>query len=278
MAKYCLRRLEYISRKGPRGKPPTLAEIESASDAAFHPSIFGESLDAIFRLQERNYPEQAVPIILPFLADGILALGGLKAEGIFRVPGDGDLVGALVTVVVAPNTSILAAAPSPLSLGSSTSSLSPLSSIASPSSVTTCGGGSAAAAAAATFTCSSPAAFTAAKPSLAAHQQQPAPGKDKNRKKSKSKVQQQKTRTIKFHEYKVSWKARQYCNIVELDLNFNVCTFRGRQVRRRQVARVRVRVRRSTPPACLQIRKRLTNYCCSNSSYSCSGSWNCNKK
>lgn len=95
MAKYCLRRLEYISRKGPRGKPPTLAEIETASDAAFHPSIFGESLDAIFRLQERNYPQQKVPIILPFLADGILALGGTKSEGIFRVPGDGDLVSEL---------------------------------------------------------------------------------------------------------------------------------------------------------------------------------------
>ncbi|KIP02863.1 hypothetical protein PHLGIDRAFT_122081 [Phlebiopsis gigantea 11061_1 CR5-6] len=95
MAKYCLRRLEYITRKGPRGKPPTVAEIEAASDAAFHPSIFGESLDAIFRLQERNYPEQKVPIILPFLADGILALGGTKAEGIFRVPGDGDLVSEL---------------------------------------------------------------------------------------------------------------------------------------------------------------------------------------
>ena len=33
-----------------------------------------------------------MPIILPFLADGILALGGTKSEGIFRVPGDGDLV------------------------------------------------------------------------------------------------------------------------------------------------------------------------------------------
>lgn len=64
-------------------------------DAAFHPSIFGESLDAIFRLQERNYPHQKVPIILPFLSDGILALGGTKSEGIFRVPGDGDLVAEL---------------------------------------------------------------------------------------------------------------------------------------------------------------------------------------
>ncbi|KAI0331024.1 hypothetical protein GY45DRAFT_673978 [Cubamyces sp. BRFM 1775] len=95
MAKYCLRRLAYICKKGPRGKPPTVAEIETASDAAFNPSIFGETLDTVFRLQERNYPDKKVPIILPFLADGILALGGTKAEGIFRVPGDGDLVSDL---------------------------------------------------------------------------------------------------------------------------------------------------------------------------------------
>lgn len=100
----------------------------------------------------------------------------------------------IVTVVMAPNASMLTTAPSPLSLGSSTSSLSPLSSIASPSSVS-CGNG-------ATFACSSP-AFTTTRPSMPVHQQQPAPGKDKNRKKSKSKAQQQKTRTIKFHEYKV---------------------------------------------------------------------------
>ncbi|KAG6866661.1 hypothetical protein C0991_000771 [Blastosporella zonata] len=95
MAKYCLRRLAYISIKGPRGKPPTLAEIETASDSAFNPSTFGESLDGIIRLQERKYPHQKVPIILPFLADGILALGGLKSEGIFRVPGDADAVSKL---------------------------------------------------------------------------------------------------------------------------------------------------------------------------------------
>ncbi|KAJ7039153.1 hypothetical protein C8F04DRAFT_1087289 [Mycena alexandri] len=95
MAKYCIKRLNFIAKKGPRGKPPTSAEIETASDAAFNPSTFGESLDAIFRLQERTYPQQKVPIILPFLADGILALGGPKSEGIFRVPGDGDSVSDL---------------------------------------------------------------------------------------------------------------------------------------------------------------------------------------
>ncbi|KAJ3517629.1 hypothetical protein NLJ89_g368 [Agrocybe chaxingu] len=95
MAKHCLRRLVSISKKGPRGKPPIIAEIETASDAAFNPSTFGESLDAIIRLQERNYPHQKIPIILPFLADGILALGGTKSEGIFRVPGDNDSVSGL---------------------------------------------------------------------------------------------------------------------------------------------------------------------------------------
>lgn len=95
IAKYCLRRLSAISHKGPRGKPPSLQEIETASDAAFNPSTFGESLDAIVRLQERNYPHQKVPIILPFLADGILALGGPRVEGIFRVPGDSDSVSEL---------------------------------------------------------------------------------------------------------------------------------------------------------------------------------------
>jgi len=72
-----------------------MAEIETASDAAFNPSTFGESLDATMRLQERNYPHEKIPIILPFLADGILALGGTKAEGIFRVPGDSDSVSEL---------------------------------------------------------------------------------------------------------------------------------------------------------------------------------------
>lgn len=65
---------------------------------------------------------------------------------------------------------------SPLSLGSSTSSLSPLSSIASP-----------------------PTPLTPRPAPLSS----PAPGKaDKNRKKSKTKTQP-KARTIKFHEYKV---------------------------------------------------------------------------
>ena len=95
MAKYCVHRLVAICKKGPRGKPPTSQEIENAADAAFNPSTFGESLESIFRLQQRTYPDGKVPIILPFLADSIIALGGTKKEGIFRVPGDADVISDL---------------------------------------------------------------------------------------------------------------------------------------------------------------------------------------
>lgn len=64
-------------------------------DAAFNPSIFGTSLDMVFRLQQRTYPQAKVPIILPFLADGIIALGGLQAEGVWRISGDSDTISEL---------------------------------------------------------------------------------------------------------------------------------------------------------------------------------------
>ena len=64
-------------------------------DAAFYPSVYGESLKRIMELQNRSYPNSKVPVILPFLADGILALGGTQSEGIFRVPGDADSVSEL---------------------------------------------------------------------------------------------------------------------------------------------------------------------------------------
>nr|CAD7600187.1 unnamed protein product [Timema genevievae] len=80
----------------------------------------------------------------------------------------------LCNSVVSPAGSLptILPTPSPMSLGSTTSSLSPLSSVSSPPT-----------------------------PSPALARRTDAPGKDKNRKKSKSKSQP-KTRTIKFHEYK----------------------------------------------------------------------------
>ena len=47
------------------------------------------------QLQASSYPDLKVPVILPFLADGILALGGTSSEGIFRVPGDTDSINEL---------------------------------------------------------------------------------------------------------------------------------------------------------------------------------------
>lgn len=46
-------------------------------------------------LQQRSYPSSPVPVILPFLTDGILALGGIESEGIFRIPGDNEAVSEL---------------------------------------------------------------------------------------------------------------------------------------------------------------------------------------
>ncbi|WWC72523.1 uncharacterized protein I206_106485 [Kwoniella pini CBS 10737] len=95
MSKYCIGKLDVLTAKGGRGKALTIGEIEHASDAAFYPSVYGESLDRIMELQKRAYPDLKVPVILPFLADGILALGGLESEGIFRVPGDADSINEL---------------------------------------------------------------------------------------------------------------------------------------------------------------------------------------
>ncbi|OXC68647.1 hypothetical protein AYX13_02852 [Cryptococcus neoformans] len=95
MAKYCMAKIETFSTIDRRAKPLTVGEIEHASDAAFYPSVYGESLVRIMDLQKTSYPQLKVPIILPFLADGILALGGTRSEGIFRVPGDGDCVAEL---------------------------------------------------------------------------------------------------------------------------------------------------------------------------------------
>lgn len=89
----CLDRL--ASNKPPKGKAPTILEIESAMGAAFNPSVFGSTLAQTLEIQADLYPNDRVPIILPFLANGILALGGASTEGIFRVPGDGDGVAML---------------------------------------------------------------------------------------------------------------------------------------------------------------------------------------
>lgn len=113
LTKYCLKRLAAIAKKGARGKPPSLAEIETVS-VCFRPHTYTRTSESemstgcgIPPINVRRatrcrisptrvqHPKQKVPIVLPFLADGVLVLGGTKAEGIFRVPGDSDAVAAL---------------------------------------------------------------------------------------------------------------------------------------------------------------------------------------
>lgn len=47
------------------------------------------------RDQSASHPTDKIPVILPFLANVILQLNGLESEGIFRIPGDGDVVAEL---------------------------------------------------------------------------------------------------------------------------------------------------------------------------------------
>ncbi|CAG8823834.1 9055_t:CDS:2, partial [Racocetra persica] len=68
------------------GKVLTLGEIERAKEAPFNPSVFGETLDFIMKLQSNFYQNLKLPRILPFLANAIIELNGQASEGIFRVP------------------------------------------------------------------------------------------------------------------------------------------------------------------------------------------------
>lgn len=108
-AKYCLQKLDRICQKGPRGKVPTIEEIDRSKEAPFNPSVFGESLAIIMANQAKKIPGLKVPYLIVFLADSILKLNGCKTEGkskqnietsntgagIFRVPGDADDVTSL---------------------------------------------------------------------------------------------------------------------------------------------------------------------------------------
>ena len=69
IARYALMKLDAIIVKGPRGKIPTLFEIAAASEGAFQPSVFGESLQRIMSLQSEAYSQAKIPIILSFLSD-----------------------------------------------------------------------------------------------------------------------------------------------------------------------------------------------------------------
>lgn len=92
---HCIKKLDRICKTGPKGKVPTINEIEAGKEAPFKPSLFGETLNDIMKIQESIYPQLKIPRILDFLAKAVLDLNGCHTEGIFRVPGDVDMVSEL---------------------------------------------------------------------------------------------------------------------------------------------------------------------------------------
>jgi Rho GTPase-activating protein 39 len=71
------------------------ADVDVALAAANSPYMFGGTVEQIMRDQRADFPELPLPAIVPACLDAIRALGGLSTEGIFRIPGDGDVVSYL---------------------------------------------------------------------------------------------------------------------------------------------------------------------------------------
>ncbi|PWO00073.1 Rho GTPase activation protein, partial [Tilletiopsis washingtonensis] len=95
LARHAASRLASICQRGPRGRVPSLDEVEYAMDAAFAPSVFGQSLDIVMDRQKEAYPDVQVPIALVFLCDGLLALNAHKRAGLFRLTAEPALVTTL---------------------------------------------------------------------------------------------------------------------------------------------------------------------------------------
>ncbi|XP_075428660.1 rho GTPase-activating protein 39-like [Ascaphus truei] len=96
-AKYCYRKLQKVAITGGKKglRKPTTEEIEHARNAILTPSLFGSSLEEVMQRQKDMFPDRRLPWVQTQLSLHVLALGGERTEGIFRVPGDIDEVNAL---------------------------------------------------------------------------------------------------------------------------------------------------------------------------------------
>jgi len=94
-AKYVLKKIDTITETGARGRLPAVREIERFRDAPFSHTVFGVTLDEIMEKQAEQGSQLLVPQIVVTLSEEIRRLGGMKAEGIFRVPGDTEQVYSL---------------------------------------------------------------------------------------------------------------------------------------------------------------------------------------
>uniref|UniRef100_A0A8C9TJE9 Rho GTPase-activating protein 39 n=1 Tax=Scleropages formosus TaxID=113540 RepID=A0A8C9TJE9_SCLFO len=96
-AKYCYRRLQKVALTGGKKglRKPTLEEVDHFRSAIETPSLFGSSLQEVMERQRDLFPDRRLPWVQVQLSQYVLALGGTRTEGIFRVPGDIDEVNAL---------------------------------------------------------------------------------------------------------------------------------------------------------------------------------------
>ncbi|KAI9266964.1 Rho GTPase activation protein [Sporodiniella umbellata] len=90
LSKTILIRLEQILFKGARGKVPSMAEIKRTLETPYQPSVFGESIETVMGLEQDM--NTGMPRVMVFLTEAILYLDGKQTEGIFRIPGDADVI------------------------------------------------------------------------------------------------------------------------------------------------------------------------------------------
>ncbi|PWN43710.1 hypothetical protein IE81DRAFT_66365 [Ceraceosorus guamensis] len=90
LALHCKRRYESAKQRGAKGRVPSIHEVQYEMDAAFAPSVFGQSLQIVMQRQADAYPSAQVPVILAFLCDAMLAMD--RSPDLFRAPGDAERV------------------------------------------------------------------------------------------------------------------------------------------------------------------------------------------
>lgn len=86
LARHCQSRLFAIMQRGPSVVAPSVEEIQGSWEAAFNPSIFGQTLEQVMKAQSLSFPDLQVPVILPFLGEALSKLN--PPPGMFRSGGN----------------------------------------------------------------------------------------------------------------------------------------------------------------------------------------------
>lgn len=90
--RHAQRRLIAVQMRGPSSLAPTLPELRASWSSAFHPIVFGQTLNTIMAAQSRSYAHMAIPVLLPFLGDKLMELGARAVKGMWRQQGDVGMV------------------------------------------------------------------------------------------------------------------------------------------------------------------------------------------